>query len=69
MSLKTKDELWTMADGTEIWVREMSESHAKNALRLMIRRARGRGLDRDTLDLMDEINFYNRGGFFDNPGL
>lgn len=34
------DEVWTMKDGRKIAVCDMSESHAKNALRLVLRRAR-----------------------------
>ena len=33
-----KDEIWIQKDGTKIAVSEMSESHAKNALRMLIRK-------------------------------
>lgn len=33
-----KDEMWTMKDGTRIAVSDMTERHAKNVLRLVIRR-------------------------------
>jgi hypothetical protein len=33
-----KDEEWTMKDGTKIMVEDMSESHAKNCLRVLMRR-------------------------------
>lgn len=32
-----KDEIWTMKDGTKIAVSDMSESHVRNALRMVIR--------------------------------
>lgn len=32
-----EDEMWKMNDGTYIQVSDMSERHAKNALRMMIR--------------------------------
>ena len=32
-----KDEIWTMKDGTKIAVGDMSESHVRNALRMVIR--------------------------------
>jgi len=32
------DEFWTMRDGTKIAVGDMSESHVRNALRMVIRK-------------------------------
>lgn len=32
-----KDEIWKTKDGTEIEVKDMTESHVRNALRLVIR--------------------------------
>lgn len=34
------DEIWTMIDGTEIAVNDMSEAHVRNALRMIIRNDR-----------------------------
>lgn len=34
------DEQWTMDDGTKIWIADMTESHAKNCLRMILRRTR-----------------------------
>ena len=36
MSLDISDEIWVMKDGTEIQVRDMTEDHAKNVLRMLI---------------------------------
>ena len=35
---KESDEQWIMKDGTKIWVNDMDEGHAKNTLRMMIRK-------------------------------
>lgn len=35
-----KDEIWTMRDGTKIAVGDMSESHVRNALRMVMRNHR-----------------------------
>ena len=32
------DEQWTRRNGTKIWVEDMTEEHAKNCLRLLMRR-------------------------------
>lgn len=37
---KVLDEVWVTKDGREILVGDMTESHAKNALRMLIRKAR-----------------------------
>ena len=34
------DEIWTQKDGTEILVNDMTEAHAKNALRMILRNRR-----------------------------
>jgi hypothetical protein len=34
------DEIWTMKDGTEIAVGDMSESHVRNTLRMLLRKQR-----------------------------
>ena len=34
------DEIWMTADGNTIKIKDMSEEHAKNCLRMMIRRSR-----------------------------
>lgn len=34
------DEIWTMRDGTQIAVRDMDENHVRNALRMVLRKAR-----------------------------
>ncbi|NOQ30195.1 MAG: hypothetical protein GQ570_03635 [Helicobacteraceae bacterium] len=36
--VKPSDEVWTMKDGTKIEVKDMEESHAKNCLRMLIRK-------------------------------
>jgi len=35
-----EDEIWTMKDGSKIQVGEMTEDHAKNALRMVLRNRR-----------------------------
>ena len=37
-----KDEVWKMKDGREIAVGDMTEEHAKNCLRLMLRGLKGK---------------------------
>lgn len=39
---QANDEVWTKADGTKILISQMTEQHAKNALRSLIRKARER---------------------------
>lgn len=43
------EEVWTMKDGKEILVGEMTESHAKNALRMIL------GKDRRRREGMEEL--------------
>lgn len=45
-----KDEQWTMKDGKEIAVSDMSEEHVKNILRMLIRLQRER-------ELYDNVGF------------
>ncbi len=40
MTNSVKEEIWTTADGRQLRVADMTEEHAKNALRMMIRRGR-----------------------------
>ena len=35
-----KDEQWTTLEGRTMWVEEMSEAHAKNTLRMLLRQRR-----------------------------
>jgi len=37
---KVKDEVWTTKNGTEIEVKDMSEDHVRNTLRLIIKKIR-----------------------------
>lgn len=37
-----KDEIWTQKDGTKIAVGDMTEEHVRNALRMILRKARQR---------------------------
>jgi len=47
-----EDEVWTTRDGREIEVGNMTEAHAKNALRMMLRkRRRVRELEQESADL------------------
>lgn len=50
---QANDEVWTKADGAEILVSKMTEQHAKNALRSLIRKARERQ-DRATVKMFEE---------------
>ena len=51
------DEEWITKDGRTILVRDMTEQHAKNALRLMIRRANYEQAEADS-DGMDGYDTY-----------
>lgn len=44
---------WTMEDGKKIWVNEMSERHAKNCLRMLMRRNEERMLGEEEADWLD----------------
>ncbi len=60
MSITVEDEVWTMKDGTRIPIAQMSERHAKNCLRLLIRRRRERvveGLDEALERELDGVMF------------
>ena len=50
------DEIWTMEDGTEIQVRDMTESHAKNILRMILRKSR----ERESYVLYDDDDWGDR---------
>ena len=47
-----RDEQWIQTNGTPIFVEEMSEAHAKNALRMVLRQHResGRTIINDAAD-------------------
>lgn len=47
------DEIWTMRDGTKIKVGDMTESHARNTLRMIIRNERRRA-ERALLEKMTD---------------
>ncbi len=66
------DEVWTTAEGDKLFVRNMTESHAKNALRVIIKRFRAyraavngvRDIDMDFYDNMcdmEEAYFLSEG--------
>ena len=60
MSLEVqKDVMWTMKDGTKIQIKDMSESHAKNCLRLMIRRVRDYNSQIKERQSIDDFNAVN----------
>lgn len=45
------DEFWTMRDGTQIAVMDMTEQHAKNCLRMLIRKRKN--LSPESFDALD----------------
>jgi len=47
------EEVWTTRDGSKILVRDMTEEHAKNALRMAIRKIRA---DRPLVDAMKAVD-------------
>jgi hypothetical protein len=51
-----KEEYWTMRNGEQIAIGDMTESHAKNLLRKLIRENRVIPLQPLNSDAMDEIN-------------
>lgn len=58
-----RDEMWTQKDGSKIAVGEMTETHAKNALRMILRNERRR-----TLRLLAKLDEARLGGFEDEAG-
>ena len=57
-----RDEMWTMRNGKTIAVADMTEKHAKNALRMMIRKRRE---ERDgTDDGARDVGSYDGGEFY-----
>jgi hypothetical protein len=57
------EELWTMRDGTQIAVGDMTEQHAKNCLRMLIRRHRN-----FSIEGFDALDFYCAKAEIDDAG-
>lgn len=59
--MKRRDEMWTQKDGTRIAVGEMSETHVRNALRIVLRNERRRmarllaRIDQARSDVLDDV--------------
>lgn len=43
--MEVKDEVWVQRNGTPILICDMTEEHAKNVLRLVLRRAREKSIE------------------------
>lgn len=59
--MKIKDELWERSNGEVVWIKDLNEWHAKNALRKMVRlvndlRKREKLLDSDLAILESAIS-------------
>lgn len=63
-----KDEEWTMKDGKKIMVEDMDERHAKNCLRLMIRRVNEHNLKNGLLRFQKEMKSIERDIYLDMQG-
>lgn len=53
--IKTDVVYWKTRDGKKISIDDMSEQHAKNALKLIIKRSKKRNKEEDLMDLYYEL--------------
>lgn len=61
-----KDETWVTRDGREILVGDMTENHVRNALRMLIRKARRVAVKRQIAQLYEDLPFPDE-QFYERP--